>query len=343
MAEDFNGDGFDDVIAFYDYGSSQTKVWFFRGNANGIGRPVAVWDSGVGDWDWRRTWSVAGDFDGDGFADVTAFYDYGSGVTKAWLFRGNANGVAPPVITWDSGINNWHWSRANPVAANFNGDAYADVIAFYDEGPIRDLGLAVTAAWLFQGGINGVANGSHGWQSFWWDWSRTTLVAGDFNGDGGDVIAFYDYGSSQTKAWFFRGRTDGIDGPVEIWNSGVGNWDSAGSRSVAGDFNGDGFADVISFYDYGSSQTKAWFFRGRADGIGSPVDIWNSGVGNWDSTRTKSVAGDFNGDGFADVIAFYDYGSSQTKAWLFRGTSNGVGPPLAVWDSGVNNWDAARM
>ena len=56
-------------------------------------------------------------------------------------------------------------------------------------------------------------------------------------------------------------------------------------------------------------------------------------------TNIKLVAGDFNHDGYSDVMAFYDYGGAETRAWLFRSNPNGVNPPLIIWDSGAGNWD----
>ena len=55
------------------------------------------------------------------------------------------------------------------------------------------------------------------------------------------------------------------------------------------------------------------------------------------------VSGDFNKDGYADVIAFYGYDGARTKAWIFRGNVNGVTPAGPIWDSGAGNWDWNRM
>ena len=54
--------------------------------------------------------TISGDFNKDGYSDVVAFYNYGHAQIRAWIFRGNPNGVAPPVMIWDSGVGNWEWS-----------------------------------------------------------------------------------------------------------------------------------------------------------------------------------------------------------------------------------------
>ena len=43
---------------------------------------------------------------------------------------------------------------------------------------------------------------------------------------------------------------------------------------------------------------------------------WSSGSTRWDWSRTKVVAGDFNGDGKTDVGLYYDYGGRTAKMWV---------------------------
>jgi len=47
--------------------------------------------------------------------------------------------------------------------------------------------------------------------------------------------------------------------------------------------------------------------------------------------ENQAVSGDFNHDGYADVLAFYNYSGYRTRAWLFRGNPNGVNAPVVVW------------
>ena len=66
--------------------------------------------------------------------------------------------------------------------------------------------------------------------------------------------------------------------PAELPGSPVG-------RSIAGDFNHDGYDDIVAYYDYGSARTRAWIFRGNATGLDAPIQAWDSGIGNWDWSR----------------------------------------------------------
>jgi hypothetical protein len=114
-------------------------------------------------------------------------------------------------------------------------------------------------------------------------------------------------------------------------------------HTVSGDFNRDGYADVVAFYGYAGARTRAWLFRGNPNGVDTPLVIWDSGAGQWNWDQTKLVSGDFNRDGYADVVAFYGYAGARTRAWLFRGNPNGVSVQVIIWDSGPGQWDWNRM
>jgi hypothetical protein len=54
--------------------------------------------------------------------------------------------------------------------------------------------------------------------------------------------------------------------------------------------------------------------------------------------RAKTVGGDFNGDGKADVAAFYEYADAQTKIYVFDDVNGANVKPRLAWDSGKGNW-----
>ncbi len=110
---------------------------------------------------------------------------------------------------------------------------------------------------------------------------------------------------------------------------------------VSGDFTGDGRADVMAMYDYGSGRAGLWIFPGtdaRGDGSTAPYRVWYEGrTGYWSQPLTKLTAGDFTGDGRADVMAMYDYGSGRAGLWIFPGTDargDGSTAPYRVWYEG---------
>jgi hypothetical protein len=123
--------------------------------------------------------------------------------------------------------------------------------------------------------------------------------------------------------------------PSQVWVSGQGNWAWSGSKVIAGDFLGSGKTDIAVLYGYPNSETGLWLFT--SDSNFQPIQVWVSGQGNWEWSRSKVIAGDFLGSGKTDIAVLYDYPNSETGLWLFTSDSNFQ--PIQVWVSGQGNWE----
>ncbi|MFJ5275143.1 trypsin-like serine protease, partial [Streptomyces parvulus] len=214
-AADFGGDGRSDVGVLYDGGqgsdgANRTALWTLTAGASGFGAPVRVWDSATGgSWNWSRSKAFSGDFDGDGRGDVGVLYDYGrqsdgTNRTALWTLTAGASGFGKPVKVWDStGSISWDWSRSKVVPGDFDGDGRDDVGVLYDTGQVSD-GANRTALWTLTAGASGFGKPVKVWDStgsISWDWSRSKVVPGDFDGDGrGDVGVLYDNGQASDGA-----------------------------------------------------------------------------------------------------------------------------------------------
>ncbi|MGM1064164.1 FG-GAP-like repeat-containing protein [Saccharothrix sp. Mg75] len=334
---DFDGDGFDDLAAAYDSGDDRTRIPVWPGGEDGIGVPEYRWDSGAGQFTAGRARWLTGDFNGDGRADVGAFYNYADGATSLHVMYATATGFAPFAEKWNGGAGNWPAQGAKLAAGDFDADGRTDIAAFYD------LGGARTALYVWRATATGFEPPALKWDSGpgQFDHGRAAFVSGDFDGDGRvDLAAAYDYFQDNTSLWVFPANGGAFGPPVEKWSSGVGQFTHGRARWVAGDFNGDGRADVGAFYNYADGATSLHVMYATATGFAPFAEKWNGGAGNWPAQSARIVAGDYDGDGRGDVAAFYNLDGGVTRAYLWFGTATGFAAPVQQWDSGPQNWQA---
>jgi hypothetical protein len=326
-----------DVASFYDYSGADTGLWLFNGVGGGKVTNKLAWRSGPGNWEANSAKPVSGDFTGDGKLDIAAFYDYGGNTTGLFLFDDVRGSVSVRKV-WQTGAGHWALSSSIPLAGDFNGDGKDDIAVFYDYGGGH------TRIFLFDrvATPDSTPYNHVTWDSGPGNWEpgRTKPVAGDFNADGrDDIAAYYDYGGNTTALFHF----DNIRGPVsvnKVWQTGAGHWALSSSIPLAGDFDGDGKDDIAVFYDYGGGHTRIFLFDRVASPGSTPFDrvTWESGPGTWHPGWTRPVAGDFNGDGKADLAVFYAYPNDQTRIWVFDAVSGPNTEVRAAWASGEGNW-----
>jgi hypothetical protein len=240
-----------------------------------------------------------------------------------------------------SGQHNWGVSSTKyTVSGDFDGDGTDELAAMYDYGN-NDMAIIVfdgdgtskTSATWFRSGPNN------------WGVPYTKyLVAGDFNGDGKDEIAaMYDYGNNDMSMIVFTSATPGTFTSASWFRTGVNNWGVPYTKYVtAGDFNGDGKAEIAAMYDYGSNDMSMIVFTSATPGTFTSASWFRTGVNNWGVAYTKYVtAGDFNGDGKAELAAMYDYGSNDMSMIVFTSATPGTFTSASWFRTGVNNWGVA--
>jgi hypothetical protein len=260
-AADLDGDGKADVLAARDDGVAVS--W---GNGDGTLRAPRAFQIGCGGGFTGRV--TAGDFNGDGFADVAVTCDSTS-VSNVHVFLGDGRGDLREAST--NGI--WNGSARDDIAAvDLDGDGILDLVDLVD--PVVMLGNGDGTFRRIDPSLLAYGNGQ---------------VLGDFDGDGKiDVVLYPRRGPGLT---FVPGKGDGTfasDRKATIAIPGT----STGAVTAA-DLNGDGKLDLAV-----STETSLLVLFNRGNGTfapGRPLD----GV-----TSVKAVAAaDLDGDGGIDLVA----------------------------------------
>ncbi len=217
----FSGnDNQDDILAFYGYSGNNMSVFVFPGNGNGVAQNVGQWTTGPNAWNVKSAEFLAGDFAGnDGYTDVMAMYDYGSGNLGMFLFQGSSGNLGQPQGQWTTGNNAWNVKSGEYGVGDYNHDGKDDIVALYD------LTNSNLGAFIFPGNGNGVDVNQLLWTTGTgqWNLSATKMVAGDF-GSGPSLFTFYNYGGSNTGGALLPSTSAGFGQPQGGWSTGAGQW-----------------------------------------------------------------------------------------------------------------------
>jgi hypothetical protein len=274
---DFNGDGKTDLL-LKNTTDNSVVLWLMDGLNIISGTTLLGPNSGY-------SASHTGDFNGDGKADILWRHDT-NGSIVLWTMNGATVTAAPLLL----GPGNW---RVNQVA-DFNGDGKSDILLRNADGTI--------VLWL----MNGTST-----------ISGTTLLnansnyspshTADFNSDGkADILWRHDTNGSMVL-WTMNGGT-ATAAPLLL---GPSNWRA---HQVA-DFNGDGKSDILLRNTDGS--LVVWIMNGTAVASGATIFTANT---DWAPVKIEGdKAGDYNGDGKADIIMRNNDGS--LVMWLMNGTA----------------------
>jgi len=289
VSGDFNNDGYPDLAIADDSGTIQ----IFLGNGDGTFttgasiRPFVSGGTGLG------VSLATADFNGDGNLDLVANGHY--------ILLGKGDGtftIGTPTAL--GGI---------AQVADFNGDGHADIVVFTGDSDFMML-LGNGDGTFTQGPVTG----SSGVGIF--------FTVGDFNGDGIPDIAVT--GGFSLGVQILLGNGDGsfTDGSTYLNGLGI---DAEGI--AAGDFNGDGHADLAVSDMMNQTVTV---LTGNGDGtftVGTPVSTgMPAGSGAY---QRQVVTGDFNGDGHTDVAVVIEWRADgdPSLSVLFGNGDGTVGLP----------------
>jgi len=264
IANDLNGDGFNDVVIAT--GGGNEHVYALNGTNGEI-----IWKYGddinysLGDFE---AVDVQRDFNGDNVEDVLAIADgndAGTGYKRAFLFNGtNGN------IIWEH-----YYPGPNPAFGktiisidDINGDDLPDAVIAYGNNGTTNLSVRA---------LNGT-NGSALWTNDMTTWEPKELLELPLPGDSSDVIAA-EYFSIIRR---LNGRTG-----AEVWSYPLGGLAAVIQMALIEDFNSDQIPEVLiaSFAGNGlnclsgSNGSQIWAHPMELQyGVAAVPDIDNDGI-----------------------------------------------------------------
>jgi hypothetical protein len=263
---------------------------------------------------------VTGDFDGNGTGDVAALG--GPGWTTIPIALGDGRGGFS-FLNASTGLQNFVGlvgSAKHIVAADFDGNGTTDIALLG--------GLGWTTIPIAFSNGNGTFSVTNQGVANLPQWSRDAdaVVAGDFDADGDGDIALVGGVGWTTVPMGFSNR----DGAFVQTNTGVASFPGwahmSGAQAFAGDFDGDGDADIAltGSTSFGSIPVA---FSNRVGGFA----VTNSAVDDFpiraSTSGAKIAVGDFDGDGDADLAAV---GANGWRSLHFA-LSNGSGGFLPAY------------
>jgi hypothetical protein len=313
-AGDVNGDGYADAVVGAPTAAGGV-VSVFHSNRSLFTSPAAtVINAPVGVAQFGRVVVGIGDSNGDGYADIAV-----AATGRMYVYNGSSVGISTmPARTYVSGAGVFATTIAH--ACDINADGFGDLIVGSDGAP--------NAIYINLGSAMGLdpmgtlLTGPAGSSGF----GRAVDCAGDVNGDGYPDVIVGSYGNS--RAYVFHGSALGLPAaPASTLGVAPAIANLGFAVSFAGDFDRDGYADVLAGSPANGGLVLYW---GRAGGV-SDLEAQSFAV-NIATFATSLTAADFDNDLFTDIVVGHP-SANQTR--LYRGRLGHGALPVATTVAGV--------
>jgi hypothetical protein len=249
------------------------------------------------------------DFNGDGQEDILWRYYSSGGKNMVWYMKGVTRTGSSSLLA----VSDLNWKIGG--TGDFNGDGWPDILwRYYGSG-------GTNVVWYMKGATRTGSATLPAVTDLNWQIGGT----GDFNGDGWpDILWRYNGSGGKNVVWYMKGATR--TGTATLPAITDLNWKVGGT----GDFNRDGWPDILWRYNGPGGKNVVWYMKGATrTGSSSLLAVTDL---NWEIAGT----GDFNGDGWPDILWRYYGSGGKNMVWYMKGASRtGSASLLAVTDL---NW-----
>lgn len=311
---DYDGDGKTDIIMKSPVYNDDSYMLIANDNPSGgfynIEDITTLCDVTRDYWGTRTL--ITADFNGDGNTDVIMQSTSNSGASYMLIADG-LGGFKPTIDVSDlySGMD--LWASRELITGDYNGDGRTDIIMrskrYYwpsymliaNENPAGEFNDKIDIYKLYDTSME--------------LWGNRTLITGDYNGDGRTDIIMKSTSTSGATYMLIANNnpSGGFDNKKDIsklYGTKMDWW--AIRELITGDFNGDGWTDILMRSIAGDKPTYI-LQADASDGfiLKNVTEQWGMSQGNWGSV--KIYTGDFNGDGKTDILLQASGSTSSSK------------------------------
>jgi hypothetical protein len=261
---DFDADQWADLVVFRPaFGN-----WYVRTLSHGYSSITPDY-SPVYQWGLPDDIPMAGDFDGDGKADLAVWRPSDG----TWYIRYSSLDYSLATFSQFQ----WGLPGDVPVSGDFDGDGKTDLAVWRPSN----------GTWYIRYSSSGYSLATFG--QYQWGLPGDVPVSGDFDGDRRTDLAVW---RPSNGTWYIRYSSLGYS----VANASQYQWGLPGDVPVSGDFEGDGKTDLVVF----RPSIGGWFLRFSSAGY----SINSSAYYQWGLPGDQPLALDFDGDGASDLVVF---------------------------------------